>query len=545
MKLYALVLAISVLPLIHLFTNPGLPHTSDGLMHVARSAAYLNELSVGQLPVRWASQFNYGYGTPIFNFFNPIPYAFGALLLSLGFNLATILKIGFATTYLLGGIFTLLFAKTLFKNTKIAFLVTMLYQFAPFRLVEMHTRGDLGCLYSYMLLPLVLYSIIKLLDKYTYPRLALVAISIALLPLTHNINGFVYFCLSGLFVLFMTRDLKKIVTAYLAMGFGILLTSSFVFPALFELKYLNGYIFSKHLFYMHFPQLYKLFLPNITNLPSLRVEEVSVQIGIFHLVSFFGMAYFLWKKKIKGKHANISLFLVIVSFLTFLIMTPITKPLWENIEHLRQFQFPWRFLSILIFTTSVAGGFLAQNLSVILRKKTYISIVVLIILSTFFYWWPYQGYLKINENYYRNYPGSTNYFAEVNTIWMEKEPQNYPKERIEVIGGKATLADVSIKPESQSFTVAAQNEVHILSNTYFYPGWKVTANNQNVPIEFQDSNHRGLITFHLPQGTHNVTVTYSENKISKISNVLSVVAIGILLIGFIPTLLRKNAKKKK
>ncbi len=545
MKLYALVLAISVLPLIHIFTNPGLPHTSDGLMHVARSAAYLNELSAGQLPVRWASQFNYGYGTPIFNFFNPIPYAFGALLLSLGFNLATILKIGFAITYLLGGIFTLLFAKTLFKNTKIAFLVTMLYQFAPFRLVEMHTRGDIGCLYSYMLLPLVFYSIIKLLEKYTYPRVALVAISIALLPLTHNINGFVYFCLSGLFVLFMTRDLKKIVTVYFAMGFGILLTSSFIFPALFELKYLNGYIFSKHLFYMHFPQLYKLFLPNITNLPSLRVEEVSVQIGLFHLISFFGMAYFLWKKKIMGKHANFSLFLIIVSFLTFLIMTPITKPLWENIEHLRQFQFPWRFLSILIFTTSVAGGFFVQNVPVVLKRNTYITIVILIIFSTFFYWWPYQGYLKINENYYRNYPGSTNYFAEVNTIWMEKEPQNYPKKRIEVIGGKATLSNISIKPENQSFTVTAINDVQILSNTYFYPGWKVTANNQKVPIEFQDSNHRGLITFHLPQGTHNVTVTYSENKISKVSNVLSVVAIGILLFGFIPTLLRKNAKKKK
>ena len=186
-----------------------------------------------------------------------------------------------------------------------------------------------------------------------------------------------------------------------------------------------------------------------------------------------------------------------------------------------------------------------QNVPVVLKRNTYITIVILIIFSTFFYWWPYQGYLKINENYYRNYPGSTNYFAEVNTIWMEKEPQNYPKKRIEVIGGKATLSNISIKPENQSFTVTAINDVQILSNTYFYPGWKVTANNQKVPIEFQDSNHRGLITFHLPQGTHNVTVTYSENKISKVSNVLSVVAIGILLFGFIPTLLRKNAKKKK
>lgn len=543
-KLYLLILLLSCPPLIHIFLNSGLPHTSDGLMHVARSAAYLKELDAGQFPVRWAHQFNYGYGTPIFNFFNPLPYITGALLLAIGFNLAMVLKIGFVATYLLGGIFMYLFAKAYFKDTRIALILTFMYQYAPFRLVEMHTRGDIGCLYSYMTLPLVFYAITKFIEKNTYPRLALLSISVALLPLGHNINGFVFFGLSALYVPFATQNLRKIITTYLAMGFGLLLTAYFIFPALFELKYLNGYIFSKHLFYMHFPEWYKLILPNILNSPSLRVAEVSVQIGFFHVIATIGMVYLLATHKIAANKKNLAIYLTIITSLTLLLMQPITKPLWENFHYLRQFQFPWRFLSVLIFTTSVAAGFVIPK-NLLKNTKIFIVLLILIITSTFFYWWPYQGYQDIDEKHYRNYPGSTNYFAEVNTIWMAHEPMQFPKNRIEVIGGNAKLSNIKIRPEQYSFNASSTNDSQILVNNFFYPGWRARVDEKPSPIEFQDGNHRGLITFRLPKGDHEVVVEYQENRISKISNVITLLSVFLLIVGFIVHFYKKRHHGKK
>lgn len=539
-------LLLSVFPLVYIFTNPNLPHTSDGLMHVARSAAYLNEAVGGQFPIRWAHQFNYGYGTPIFNFFNPLPYAFGALLLSIGVNLATTLKIGFVVTHLLSAVFMLLFAKTVFKSYKTAVIVTIMYQYVPFRLVEMHTRGDIGCLYSYMTFPLVLFAINKFVgNKWSYPWFFLLAIATALLPLGHNINGFVFFVLSLLYVLFKTQKVKEIVKTYFAMGIGLLSISYFLLPALLELRYLNGYIFSKHLFYMHFPQIHKLLLPNITNNQSLRVEEVAVQIGLFNVVALAGFAYLFFRKRVKKEYKTISLYLISVSLFTFFIMLPISKPLWENFEYLRQFQFPWRFLSILIFVTSVAFGLLYESVKLLHSKKVYILLVTGIILSTIFYWGPYQGFMKIDENYYRNFPGSTNYFAEVNTIWMEREPQEYPKERVSIAAGSATIKSVSIKPELHNYKVSASNETTIIDRTYFYPGWKVYVNGVDTPIEFQDPNYRGLITFKVPSGENEIRVVFEQNKTMKIGNMITLTSVVAAIFGWILFFYTRNAKAKK
>lgn len=545
LKLYILVVVLSIFPLIHIFINSGIPHTSDGLMHIARSASYYKELAGGQFPVRWASGLDYGYGTPIFNFFNPLPYFIGAVLISVGFSLIEILKIGFALTYILAGIFMLMFCRAYFKDTMTAFFVTIMYQYAPFRLVEMLTRGDLGSLYSYMILPLVFYAITIFLNKTTFLRLTLLAISIALLPLGHNINGFIFFVLASLYVFFAEKNIKKIAATFLTMAFGLFLVSFFIFPALFELKYLNGYIFSKDLFYQHFPPLYKLFLPNITNLESLRVAEVSVQIGFFHTLAFIIVIFLFIKNKLKGKMKLFAIFLLLISFVTLLLMHPITKPLWENIKHLRQFQFPWRFLSIIIFTSSVLSAFAIINLKFLRKKSVYAFCIFAIIFSTIFYWAPYQGYQKIDEKYYWNFPDSTNYFAEVNTIWMAHEPTEYPEKRIDLVSGKAVISDIKLSPTKHTYIVTASNETFIVDRTYFYPGWKVTVDGKKVPIQFQDQNYRGLITFNVPEGKHYVVVQYSSNMISKISNTITLIALMILLIGIILTLVKKNHEKNK
>jgi len=68
-----------------------------------------------------------------------------------------------------------------------------------------------------------------------------------------------------------------------------------------------------------------------------------------------------------------------------------------------------------------------------------------------------------------------------------------------------------------------------VSNTQYFPGWRVYIDGQKTPIEFQDQNWRGLITFPIPQGTHNIRIQFEETTVRIVANIFSV--FSILLLG--------------
>jgi hypothetical protein len=530
-RLFIFIIAVSVLPLIDIFLNPGLPHTSDGAMHLARFAAYYKEFTGGQFPVRWASQFNYGYGTPIFNFFHPLPYIIGIPFIAAGASLVNTLKIGFAISYLLSGIFMLMFTRAFFKDDKKALLVTVMYQFAPFRLVEMLVRGSLGGLYSYALLPLVLYGLVKFNGERKYRYFCLIAVAAALLSMSHNIVGFVFFGLCAIFVFFLNREWKSRIGLFSGMVLGLSLAAAYLIPAIIEHKYTNGYLFTKDLFYDHFTPLYKFLMPNFFNLPSLRIAEVAVQFGFFHVIALILGAVWLYKKSDNLNH-KIYVFSLAITVITLFFMSGISLIFWEKISVLRQFQYPWRLLAVICFTTAMASVAFFR-IPVFKQKIPFWIMIIFIIFSTSAYWTPYQGYLKADQNFYWNYPLNTNYYGEVNSIWMGNEPNSYPANRIEVVSGNAVISNPDYKTLVHKFNLEVSKDAVILDNTQFYPGWKVTANNQSVPIEFQNQNHRGLITFTLPSGSYAVTVRYSESKLEKISDFLSAITLLLMFSGLL------------
>src|SRR6266480_4903925 len=156
-KCYIFIILISCLPLISIFITPQLFHSHDGFAHLPRIAAYMKALQDGEFPVRWAGDLNYGYGMPIFNFMYQVPYFLASMLLFAGFHLVTAFKISIALSFILSGIGIFAFAKEFFGDIKRAFLISIFYQFSPFRLVELLVRGSFGEVYTYAFLPFVLF----------------------------------------------------------------------------------------------------------------------------------------------------------------------------------------------------------------------------------------------------------------------------------------------------------------------------------------------------------------------------------------------------
>src|SRR5581483_228968 len=157
--IYVMVIGISLLPFLNILFTSLHPHTQDGLVHLARMAAYYRALSDGEFPVRWAGYLNYGYGMPLFDFIYQVPYIISSIFLFLKLNLVITYKLVLLISFLLSGCFAFLFSKELFGDVRKSWLFTLFYQFAPFRLVELFVRGDIGEVYTYTFLPLVLYGL--------------------------------------------------------------------------------------------------------------------------------------------------------------------------------------------------------------------------------------------------------------------------------------------------------------------------------------------------------------------------------------------------
>lgn len=526
---YLAICLISLLPFISLFVTPQMPHTHDGPVHLARMAAYYKALTDGQILPRWAADLNYGYGMPLFNFIYHLPYLAGSLFLAMGAGLVTSFKLVLMVSFLLSGIFMLGFCRRVFKNPSHALFVTLFYQFAPFRLVELLVRGSIGEAYTYTFLPAALWGLTMLVERPTWVFFVLTSIATTLLILSHNSISLVFFLVSILFLKALVFPRwKTSLPGVGALLLGVSLATFYWLPAIIERRYTYGDLFMKSIYLSHFPKLFQFFVPNFTNLTSLQTGGVAVQFGPFHTIGLVLGAYLLVKKKkFSQLPRRILVFSIGLTLAALFFMQPLSTSLWANLPLLRQFQFPWRFLSVVAVTSSLAS---VSYWFVFRTKQLLWTIAALAIGATLVYWRPPLGFDRVDEEYFWDYPLNTTFFGETDLIWSAGPASGYPQQRVEVIEGDATISQLFKGTTLHTFDVEAKGPARFVDRTQYFPGWRVYVDGVKVPIQFQDPNWRGLITVSLPEGRHSVRVMYQKSKTQWISEAISLTSL-LTLIG--------------
>lgn len=531
-KHYILVIAISLLPFITVFSSDLAPHTHDSPVHFARIAAYYKALSEGQILPRWAGELNYGYGMPLFNFIYHVPYLVAVIPVALGSGTVFAFKFSLAVSFLLSGVFMYLFAATFFKDTRRAALVTALYQFAPFHLIDLVVRGDMAEGYALAFLPLVLYSLQRGFEgKTVSASMLLTAVATLLLITSHNAISLVFFGVCALFAVVFAPSHAKRLQAGLGLSLGLALAAFYWLPALVERRYTYGDLFMKDMYLSHFAPLWHFFLPNLTNAPSLQTGGIAVSLGLVPMLGFFAAMILLVGNKISAKHDRLALwFGLFLSVAALFVMQPISKVFWENIPILRMFQFPWRLLNVTTFSLAMIGGivFVSKKTS----GKMTLFLIAVTVLSSLVYFRPPLGMDRVDEAYYWDYPLNTTYFGETDIIWSAGPKDSYPANRFEVVGGEGTVSDPVKRGTKHTFTVNAATDVQVVDKTQYFPGWRVYTGTTKVPVEFQDQNWRGLITFRLPPGTHHVTVAWEDSPIRRIAKIITFISAVVCTVLF-------------
>lgn len=490
-----LLILLSLLPLVSLLT-PGLPVTHDGQDHVARIANFYQSLYEGNIVPRWAENLNWGYGHPILMFLYPLPSYVASLFHAFGFSFVDSTKLVFAVSYVTSIVCMYLWARRWGQWS--GMVAAILYGFAPYRFVDMYVRGAIGEHVAFIFPPLILLG----LDR---GSLFVTSLSMVGLILSHNAVSLMFLPVVVFYVVYKRKGL-----GFLVLGF--LLSAFFWFPAFFEGKYTLRDIVTRGEFGERFvPWTWFFYSPWNYGGGSQFTKELGIAQWLAILLGVV----------IRNK------FVFSVFFVLFL-MTGGSTFIWDNISILQKFQFPWRFLTLITFLSATIGA-------VVIRKFRYKKIAAIVlcgiaILSTKQMWRPKEYQINPESFYTGVYEGTTD-TGESSPIWSVRFMEKRPAAEIEIIEGDARIEQIRRKTTKHEYQIIAREKTRIVENTLYFPGWNVLVDGKPATIEFQDPNYRGLMTFWLEPGEHNVTVVFGETKLRKFANIISFM--GILVIVFI------------
>jgi len=524
------------LPLADLL-HPGLPLTHDGQDHVARIANFYQSLQEGNLVPRWAENLNWGYGHPILMFLYPLPSYVASFFHFFGFSFVDSTKWVFGLSFIFSIVTMYLWLRQ-FLSEKAAIIGALLYGYAPYHFVDLYVRGAIGELVAFVFPPLILYFIYKLSQKNSYWYVLGGALSLAGFILAHNAVSLMFLpILFGyiVYLYFMTNDKKRFLfSAMIIILFGFLLSAFFWLPAFLEGKYTLRDIVTAHEFQDRFVSLAQLFYGPWN---YGQTGEFTVQVGLlqwlFVLIAIPAIVFF---HKTKNKLWVPLVGLFIIFFAALFLMTPFTKVIWDKVSILQKFQFPWRLLFVTMFTSSVIGAILFSAIPKKWQLSAFIICGGFILVSTTQMWHPRIYLLKPEQFYTGIYNGTTD-TGESSPIWSIRFMEHKPLAPLEIIHGQGQITVGQRTSTKHDYNVSLIQKSQLRENTLYFPGWSVLIDGNVSPIEFQDANNRGLMTFWVDQGAHTIVARFQETKLRLLADVISV---GGLCLLFLLGILKKR-----
>ncbi len=556
MKILKILLPIIVVLVFSVFTILPLLRSGFFPMHddtqVARVHEMAKGLSDGMLPVRWSADLGYGYGYPIFNFYDPLPYYVGAVVEIIGLNALLATKIMMALGVMLAGVSMYFLAKEFWGELG-GILSALFYMYAPYHALDIYVRGDVAEFWAFAFVPLVFLGLWKIYKEQKWRYVSLSSIAFALIIVSHNLTAMMispFLLLAALLLAFKSKN--KTTTVYLGATFiiGVLLSAFYWLPAVLELANTNvsSLVSGGSNFRDNFVCINQLWTSPWGYGGSTKgcVDGLSFMIGKYHILLTFLLFGFSVSASIFRKYfkhlSTEKLALIIFAFLGFLVSIfftlQISQPIWELIRPMAFFQYPWRFLLLSVFFASFITGSLFWIIEKYLSRKI-ISILLLLLISVVFIFVSLKFFvpaknLNVNADYYTN---SNTLNWKVSKISDEYMPKTFVKPKnlngiadFSKLNTKSlTVQVVSKQTQEVKLNVSAINSQSIILPLTYFPSWQAYVDGRRVPA----SNYQGRISIVVPRGQHFIKIVFQQDAVELLADVLSVAGILALFIGII------------
>lgn len=366
------------LPLLWNLLRPGFYTSHDGEWMVIRLTAFHQELRSGQIPVRWLSRLNHGYGYPVINFLYPLPFYLAEPFYILTKNPALAIKSILVLSILSAAIGQWVLLKKL--GNVAALSGTLAYIYAPYFAYNIYQRGSVGEILAMSLIPWLFWALSK--NKFSIASLLLAA-----LILSHNVVAALFLPIILVYSFYKCyKNYNNYKPEILSLILGFALSAFFWAPALYEYRFVRASVIN---------------VSDFTN-EYLSINQAFIRSGPITAIFSGG--------------------------LSIVMLTNISQPFWNLFRSLQIIQFPWRLLSVFSFISSI---FLSCLIQCIYRRSKIIAITFSssLIVLTFAYAKNYLSPASFNNlppSYYQTNADTTTARAEYTPIWVKNLPRNAP-----------------------------------------------------------------------------------------------------------------------
>jgi hypothetical protein len=404
--------------------------------------------------------------------------------------------------------------KTIFKDSNIAFLFSVIYTTSTYRLLDQFLRGALGETLAFIFLPIVFLGLFQVFfeDKNKWITLA---VSMALLIHSHMITSLIVTISIGLF--FIYQFFSKKITAEIFMNFIKAIVLSFllclyIFVPIIEQnsKIAFNYINNRSIWPTGLNYSFNDLINNSLGNYSGNWENLKPGLGtVLILFIIIGLVYF--SQSSKGMKC-----FYLLGILFAIVATNLFPWVLFKKSYLAFIQFPWRILSIATFFLSLSLSFFIRDLN-LKTLKWQIPVVVTIILLSFTLntlnnFETNQVPSITNKSYSTFSPqaigGGREYLpidTDFDAIYENKENE---------ITQPYGVVVREIKKEFNSFYYTTNVEPDLATITLpkiAYEGYDVLIDGKQTDYLRKD----GLLAFHIEKGFHNVKVTYAGTILQK------------------------------
>ncbi len=522
--------------------HTGLPPTHDGEYHVIRFYEFDKAIRDGDWYPRWAQDLNFGYGVPLFNFVYPLPNYVAFFFHMFGASFIDSFKLNLFFATLLSGVFFFQWAK-IFWGVIGGIVASAIYLFSPYRFLDIYIRGSVGEVWALTFFPACLWAGTQFIQRRSSFYGVLFSVFLALTIFSHNILSLMFFPFVFLYIVSIKVCFKSSVSYFSIILFtfiGCALAAIFWIPALSEKQYTVGLqVFG---FQNHFTDLSQLLIPSWgSGFSSMGgANQMSFQIGIMNLLAVFLSIIVLFKLSADTVKRVTAIFFIFFLVSVFFMLKS-SEAIWNLIPLMSYFQFPWRFLSIVVLTTA----FLAGSISQLSQKFVYKMVIGILfigsaILLTKEYAKP-AHYLERNDSYYisrSNFIDGTNSPGNAfNTLWASGITQRSDT-RVSFEEEKTPIKVIEENTSSYVFLVQNPRDQKAVIHTAYFPGWHAYINDSEVPLK---RNKNGWIQISIPEGQNKISLRFENTPIRTLSILISCTAGMILLI----TLFRATIIKQK
>lgn len=575
-----LTLALTSAALLPLFSAE-LPRSADGRLHVYRIVLFAQHLRQGEWLPRYSPELVYGYGYPLFNYYAPLSYYFGAALHLLGLSdiLAFHALLGLALIAGAWGAWT--FAAEWFADERAGALAAAVYSYAPYTLFNTFARGAAPEQLAVALLPWLLWSLSRALRAPTAPALVRLALLYAALLLTHNLNALVGTAMLIVWAMveavgslkFEGGRMTGLQPAHLGLSasaliVGLLLSAFFWLPVFAEADAVQLTQLTAPAtldFRNYFLTLEQLLTPTFVFDPRLEPPTVPVAFGLPLLILAALGGLMLWRQPNRltrargadegeprsgaqptgsaGRRARGAALLVLLAAFLTLTLTA-SRPIWESVAPLKLFQFPWRFLGPATVCAALLVGALALPITKHGRRlEGWLPILTCLAFILPSFSWTFAT--RFPPAHFSARPAVADIFAreveagglgltsagEFLPIGVKQLPAPDPAWAEAAARNVAERLDRSSLPpgvtvqSSQTMRLAAEARFESAQpfeatfRWFYFLGWQAEVDGR--PASIRAAEPFGFITVAVPAGAHTVRVFFGDTPLRRLAAALS------------------------